>query len=94
MGQGKGQGKGKMPEIDTDAQNKNPLQLQGQNFKGKTIAEIQFFGESDKGQSTATYQEYTIQKASEANTGLSEKKIPKEYHDDVRKYFDDIQEKK
>ncbi|NUM34080.1 MAG: hypothetical protein HUU50_06030 [Candidatus Brocadiae bacterium] len=88
-GLGQGQG-GKVEESPANDNKWNTVKLQGNKFEGKTIAEFQFRELGPKGESKISYKEYASEMSQEATSGLSEHKIPKTYHDYVKKYFEDV----
>jgi hypothetical protein len=94
-GKGPGRGKGgKPPETKGKGEGWKPLAVKGQDFQGKTIAQFEFRGDAPKGKANAAYREYAQKMATEATSGLSDKKIPKQYQEYVKKYFATVTEEK
>ena len=67
-----------------------PTQLKGQFSQGGPMPSITLKGVSIKGTSKVNYEEQVVAAQSEAQSALSQEKVPRAYRDSVRDYFDDL----
>ncbi|HRT08044.1 MAG TPA: hypothetical protein P5233_06605, partial [Candidatus Paceibacterota bacterium] len=67
-----------------------PTKVKGQFSPGNQMPSITLKGVSIKGQSTVGYQEAAAAAQSEAESALSQEKVPRAYQGAVRDYFDDL----
>jgi chemotaxis protein histidine kinase CheA len=67
-----------------------PTQLKGQFSPGGQMPSITLKGVSIKGTSTVTLEEATVAAQQDAQSALSQEKVPRAYQGAVRDYFDDL----
>ncbi len=67
-----------------------PTKVKGQFSQGGPMPSITLKGVSIKGQSKVEYEEASAAAQSEAQSALSQEKVPRAYQGAVREYFDDI----
>ena len=67
-----------------------PTKIKGQFTSGGPMPSITLKGVSIKGQSKVTYEEAAATAQSEAQSALSQDKVPRAYQGTVRDYFDDL----
>jgi len=67
-----------------------PTKIKGQFTSGGPMPSITLKGVSIKGQSKVTYEEAAATAQSEAQSALSQDKVPRAYQGAVRDYFDDL----
>lgn len=67
-----------------------PTKVKGQFSPGNQMPSITLKGVSIKGQSTVGYQEAAAAAQTEAESALSQEKVPRAYQGAVRDYFDDL----
>jgi hypothetical protein len=67
-----------------------PTKVKGQFSPGGQMPSITLKGVSIKGQSQVEFQEATTAAQSEAESALSQEKVPRVYQESVRDYFDDL----
>ncbi|MBI2928537.1 MAG: hypothetical protein HYY24_22945 [Verrucomicrobia bacterium] len=67
-----------------------PTKIRGQFSPGGPMPSITLKGVSIKGQSTVAYQEAVTTAQSDAESALSQEKVPRAYQGAVRDYFDDL----
>ena len=68
----------------------NPTKVKGQFSQGGPMPSITLKGVSIKGQSKIQYEEAVAAAQSEAQSALSQEKVPRAYQNAVRDYFDDL----
>ncbi len=68
----------------------SPTKVKGQFSPGAQMPSITLKGVSIKGQSKVGYEEAAAAAQTEAETALSQEKVPRAYQNAVRDYFDDI----
>jgi hypothetical protein len=68
----------------------NPTKVKGQFSPGGQMPSITLKGVSIKGQSKVDYQEAAAAAQSDAQSALSQEKVPRAYQGAVRDYFDDL----
>jgi len=66
-----------------------PTKVKGQYKQGGPMPSITLKGVSIKGQSKVTYEESATAAQSDAQSALSQEKVPRAYQSAVRDYFDD-----
>jgi hypothetical protein len=71
-----------------------PTKVKGQFSPGGQMPSITLKGVSIKGQSTVAYEEAAAAAQSEAQSALSQEKVPRAYQGAVRDYFDDLKDGK
>jgi hypothetical protein len=67
-----------------------PTQVKGQFSPGGQMPSITLKGVSIKGTSTVTLEEATVAAQQDAQSALSQEKVPRAYQGAVRDYFDDL----
>jgi hypothetical protein len=67
-----------------------PTKVKGQFSQGGPMPSITLKGVSIKGQSTVNYQEAAATAQSDAQSALSQEKVPRAYRGAVKDYFDDL----
>ena len=67
-----------------------PTQVKGQFTPGGPMPSITLKGVSIKGTSSVQFQEEAVAAQSDAQSALSQEKVPRAYRDSVRDYFDDL----
>jgi hypothetical protein len=67
-----------------------PTQVKGQFSPGGQMPSITLKGVSIKGTSTVTLEEATVAAQQDAQSALSQEKVPRAYQGTVRDYFDDL----
>jgi hypothetical protein len=67
-----------------------PTKVKGQFSPGGQMPSITLKGVSIKGQSKVAYEESTVAAQQEAQSALSQEKVPRAYQGNVRDYFDDL----
>ena len=67
-----------------------PTKVKGQFSLGGQMPSITLKGVSIKGQSQVEFKESTTAAQSEAESALSQEKVPRVYQGSVRDYFDDL----
>ena len=67
-----------------------PTQVKGQFQPGGPMPSIKVKGVSIRGTSAVQYQEEAVAAQSDAQSALSQEKVPRAYRDSVRDYFDDL----
>jgi hypothetical protein len=69
-----------------------PTRVKGQISPGGQMPSINLRGLSIRGQSKVAYEEAVTSAQSEAQSALSQEKVPRAYQGAVRDYFDDLKE--
>ena len=72
------------------ADNLTPTKVKGQFTPGGQMPSITLKGVSIKGQSNVKYEEAVTAAQTEAQSALSQEKVPRAYKGSVRDYFDDL----
>lgn len=91
---GEGQGRGGVPpESPTDTTFQHKMS-QSKINKGKILHELFISGVPDKGEALAEYSDVVRAAKQEAAGSLARDKVPREYEDAVKTYFDSIDPKK
>ena len=72
------------------ADNLTPTKVKGQFAPGGQMPSITLKGVSIKGQSNVKYEEAVTAAQTEAQSALSQEKVPRAYKGSVRDYFDDL----
>ena len=72
------------------ANNLTPTKVKGQFTPGGQMPSITLKGVSIKGQSNVKYEEAVTAAQTEAQSALSQEKVPRAYKGSVRDYFDDL----
>lgn len=67
-----------------------PTKVRGQFSPGANMPSVTLKGVSIRGQSTVEYQEASAAAQSEAQSALSQEKVPRAYQSAVKDYFDDL----
>lgn len=67
-----------------------PTKVRGQFSQGANMPSVTLKGVSIRGQSTVEYQEASAAAQSEAQSALSQEKVPRAYQSAVKDYFDDL----
>ena len=67
-----------------------PTKVKGQFSPGGQMPSITLKGVSIKGQSQVAYQEAAAAAQTDAQSALSQEKVPRAYQNSVKDYFDDI----
>jgi hypothetical protein len=67
-----------------------PTKVKGQFSPGGPMPSITLKGVSIKGQSKVLYQEAVAAAQSDAQSALSQEKVPRAYQSTVKEYFDDL----
>ena len=71
-------------------ENLMPTKVRGQMSPGGQMPSITLKGVSIKGQSNVKYEEAVTAAQTEAQSALSQEKVPRAYKGAVRDYFDDL----
>jgi hypothetical protein len=74
------------------ADNADPTKIRGQFSPGGSMPSITLKGVSIKGQSVVGYQEAVMAAQQEAQSALSQERVPRAYQGAVKDYFDDLKE--
>ncbi len=72
------------------ANNLTPTKVKGQFVPGGQMPSITLKGVNIKGQSNVKYEEAVTAAQTEAQSALSQEKVPRAYKGAVRDYFDDL----
>lgn len=84
---GPGRGQGEVAGIKETPFKTEGSRVKGRNQEGPIIASLYIQGREVKGQSVRTFSEVTQAAEQEAAQDISDQRIPREYHEAVKKYF-------